>query len=93
VFSKIGFRPALQLSRRGKEIIACDRGRAATFARQERRLQEAAAIARGDRVLDVGCGCGESTRNAARSAAAGWAYGIDIVPQLGTGATRASELA
>jgi ubiquinone/menaquinone biosynthesis C-methylase UbiE len=54
----------------------------AAVAGQERRLQEAAAIASGDRVLDMGCGCGESTRNAARSASAGWAYGIDIVPQM-----------
>jgi SAM-dependent methyltransferase len=54
----------------------------AAVAGQERRLQEAAAIASDDRVLDVGCGCGGSTRNAARSASAGWAYGIDIVPQM-----------
>jgi SAM-dependent methyltransferase len=65
----------------------------AAVAGQERRLQEAAAIASGDRVLDVGCGCGESTRNAARSASAGWASGIDIVSQMVERARlRASEL-
>jgi SAM-dependent methyltransferase len=65
----------------------------AAVARQERRLQQAAAIAPTDRVLDVGCGCGDSTRNAARSASAGQAYGVDLIPQLINRARhRASEL-
>jgi SAM-dependent methyltransferase len=54
----------------------------AAVAGQERRLQQAAAVAPTDRVLDVGCGGGDSTRNAARSASAGSAYGVDIVPQM-----------
>lgn len=40
------------------------------------RLFEAAAIAPGDRVLDVGCGCGETTVAAARLA--GHVRGIDL---------------
>jgi SAM-dependent methyltransferase len=42
------------------------------------RLQAAAAIAARERVLDVGCGNGVSTRDAARSASAGRAVGIDL---------------
>jgi SAM-dependent methyltransferase len=50
----------------------------ASVSRYERRLQQAAAVAGTDRVLDVGCGCGESTRNAARAAASGTALGVDL---------------
>jgi hypothetical protein len=42
------------------------------------RLRAAAAVARGDRVLDLGCGTGQSTRDAARAAAPGHVLGIDI---------------
>ena len=42
------------------------------------RLRAAAAVARGDRVLDVGCGTGQSTREAARAAAPGRVLGIDL---------------
>jgi SAM-dependent methyltransferase len=43
------------------------------------RLHEAAAIAPGDRVLDVGCGCGRTTIDAARAAAPdGTALGLDL---------------
>jgi SAM-dependent methyltransferase len=38
----------------------------------------AAAIAETDRVLDIGCGCGQTTRLAARRAARGSAVGIDV---------------
>lgn len=41
-------------------------------------LLTAAAIAETDRVLDVGCGCGQTTRLAARRAARGTALGIDL---------------
>jgi SAM-dependent methyltransferase len=41
-------------------------------------LMEAAAIGAGDRVLDVGCGCGLTTRTAARAASVGSALGIDL---------------
>jgi SAM-dependent methyltransferase len=41
-------------------------------------LFAAAGISDGDRVLDVGCGCGATTRTAARAAADGGATGIDL---------------
>jgi SAM-dependent methyltransferase len=42
----------------------------------------AAAITEGDHVLDVGCGNGQSTRDAARIAAQGSALGIDLSSQM-----------
>jgi SAM-dependent methyltransferase len=51
-------------------------------ARHYRRLLAAARIASGDRVLDVGCGCGESTRDAARAAASGRALGVDLSARM-----------
>ncbi|MFF8779424.1 class I SAM-dependent methyltransferase [Streptomyces sp. NPDC015140] len=42
----------------------------------------AAAVAPGDRVLDVGCGAGATTRVAARLAAPGHAVGVDISAPL-----------
>jgi SAM-dependent methyltransferase len=53
-------------------------------------LLQAAAVSRGDHVLDVGCGSGESTRDAARSAADGTALGIDLSARM---LARARELA
>ncbi|PZT97679.1 MAG: SAM-dependent methyltransferase [Gordonia sp. (in: high G+C Gram-positive bacteria)] len=41
-------------------------------------LHRACAVGAGDRVLDIGCGTGHSTRQAARTAHAGNAFGIDI---------------
>jgi SAM-dependent methyltransferase len=41
-------------------------------------LMEAAAIESVDRVLDVGCGCGLTTRTAARAASAGSVVGMDL---------------
>ncbi|MFG2475897.1 class I SAM-dependent methyltransferase [Streptomyces fagopyri] len=45
-------------------------------------LFEGAAIAAGDRVLDVGCGAGATTRTAGRLAAHGHAVGVDISAPL-----------
>ncbi len=42
------------------------------------RLLEAAALASTDRVLDVGCGCGQTTRLAAQRTPGGFALGIDL---------------
>lgn len=42
------------------------------------RLLEAAALAETDRVLDVGCGCGQTTRLAAHQAPIGFALGVDL---------------
>src|SRR5437773_4952744 len=64
-----------------------DQGRhfVAENARHERmlethtaRLLEAAKIQRADSVLDVGCGCGETTMRAARAAWRGHALGVDL---------------
>jgi ubiquinone/menaquinone biosynthesis C-methylase UbiE len=55
-------------------------------------LMEAAAILPNDRVLDIGCGNGESTHEAARVAVNGTALGIDISAQMiRTAQTRASR--
>lgn len=53
-------------------------------------LLDTAAIGRSDRVLDVGCGNGESTRDAGRAAAGGSALGIDLSSRM---VERARELA
>jgi SAM-dependent methyltransferase len=45
-------------------------------------LHTAAAVAAHDRVLDVGCGTGVSTRRAARVATAGRALGVDVSEPL-----------
>jgi cyclopropane fatty-acyl-phospholipid synthase-like methyltransferase len=42
------------------------------------RFRAAAGVAPADRVLDVGCGTGQSTRDAARAAVAGSALGVDL---------------
>lgn len=42
----------------------------------------AAGIGEADRVLDVGCGTGQTTRDAARLAAAGSALGVDLSSQM-----------
>jgi SAM-dependent methyltransferase len=46
------------------------------------RLLAAAAIDEGDRVLDIGCGTGQTTRDAARAAAAGSALGVDLSSRM-----------
>lgn len=60
------------------------------LTRYHARLSEVLGIRPGDRVLDIGCGTGRATRDAARVASAGSALGIDVSePML----TRARELA
>lgn len=45
-------------------------------------LLDAARIKPGDRVADIGCGGGETTRRAARRAARGRLLGVDVSQQL-----------
>lgn len=45
-------------------------------------LLRAASVSRSDRVLDIGCGCGATTRAAARSAVDGGALGVDLSRRL-----------
>ena len=57
---------------------------------QADRLFEAAAIAEGEHVLDIGCGCGATTRRAATEATSGSALGVDLSSKM---LARAQELA
>lgn len=59
-------------------------------AAYQRALVARAAVARGDDVLDVGCGNGETTRDAARAAVDGSALGVDLSSRM---LERARELA
>ena len=45
-------------------------------------LRQAYEIGSGDRVVDIGCGAGQTTRDAARLATDGWALGVDISTQM-----------
>jgi SAM-dependent methyltransferase len=54
----------------------------AAVRRHTRRLLDAAGISPADHVLDIGCGCGESTRDAARAAGSGRALGVDLSARM-----------
>jgi SAM-dependent methyltransferase len=53
-----------------------------SVAAYHRELLEAARLDRADRILDVGCGTGQTTRDAARLASAGSVLGIDLSEQM-----------
>jgi SAM-dependent methyltransferase len=62
----------------------------AELRRHDEVLRRAVAVQAHERVLDVGCGAGQTTRQAARTASAGSAFGVDVsAPAIG----RARELA
>ncbi|MGI5420673.1 class I SAM-dependent methyltransferase [Actinomadura luteofluorescens] len=50
----------------------------AELRRHDRILRRAAGVRLHDRVLDIGCGSGRTTRQAARAAGAGSALGVDV---------------
>ena len=63
----------------------------AELIRYNVRLREAAGVRPDDRVLDIGCGTGLTTREAARSATSGSALGVDVSPQMLARARELSE--
>jgi ubiquinone/menaquinone biosynthesis C-methylase UbiE len=63
----------------------------ATIPRHTSTLLAAAAISPHDHVLDIGCGCGESTRLAARTALQGAALGVDLSSRMIERATERSR--
>jgi SAM-dependent methyltransferase len=65
----------------------------AACRRYDPRLIDGAQIAVDDHVLDVGCGAGVSTRDAAQAAAAGHVLGVDLSARLIEEARRRSEVA
>jgi len=50
----------------------------AELARHNAHFRVAAAVGRFDQVLDIGCGAGQTTRDAVRAANSGRAHGIDL---------------
>jgi SAM-dependent methyltransferase len=54
----------------------------AELRRHNQRFRSALRIGPGDRVLDVGCGAGQSTREAARAAPEGSVLGVDVSEEM-----------
>lgn len=54
----------------------------ASVARYQQGFLDAAAITSDDQVLDIGCGTGETTRDAARRATGGSALGVDLSSRM-----------
>ena len=54
----------------------------ATTVPHTRRLIDAARIGAADRILDIGCGCGETSRLAARIARDGCVLGVDLSSRM-----------
>ncbi|WP_046472331.1 class I SAM-dependent methyltransferase [Allosalinactinospora lopnorensis] len=63
----------------------------AELSRYNARLRTAADVRTGDRVLDIGCGTGQTTREAGRSARTGSALGVDLSGPMVDRARRLSE--
>ena len=63
----------------------------AELTRYNVRLRAAAGVRPDDRVLDIGCGTGLTTREAAKSATSGSALGVDLSPQMLDRARELSE--
>ncbi|MFB4263770.1 class I SAM-dependent methyltransferase [Nonomuraea sp. GTA35] len=63
------------------------------LGRYNERLRAAAGVRTADRVLDIGCGTGQNTRDAARSAPSVSALGVDVPGPVVERARRLSEQA
>jgi SAM-dependent methyltransferase len=63
----------------------------AELSRYHVRLRAAAAVRPADRVLDIGCGTGQTTRDAAGTASSGHALGVDVSPRMVDRARQLSE--
>jgi len=63
----------------------------AELSRYNVRLRAAARVRAADRVLDIGCGTGQTTRDAARSATSGSALGVDLSRPMVDRARQLSE--
>ena len=63
----------------------------AELSRYHARLRAAADVGASDRVLDIGCGAGQTTRDAARAASSGSALGVDLSRPMLDRARRLSE--
>ena len=63
----------------------------AELYRYHERLRAAVDIGVGDRVLDIGCGSGQTTREAARAAPSGSALGVDVSAPMLARARRLSR--
>jgi SAM-dependent methyltransferase len=61
------------------------------MARHNEHLRAAAQVRPSDRVLDIGCGAGQTTREAARAAVDGSAVGVDVSAPMLERARRLSE--
>jgi SAM-dependent methyltransferase len=64
----------------------------AELRRYQQRLRAAIDVGSADRVLDIGCGTGQTTREAARAAASGGALGVDLAAPMLAVARRLAEL-
>jgi ubiquinone/menaquinone biosynthesis C-methylase UbiE len=65
----------------------------AELARHHRHLLTAMQVGAIDHVLDIGCGAGQTSRDAARAAVEGSVVGIDISAEMITSARRRSATA
>ncbi|WP_426246672.1 class I SAM-dependent methyltransferase [Nocardioides sp. LHG3406-4] len=61
------------------------------MSRYHVRLRAAADVGSSDRVLDIGCGTGQTTRDAARAATSGSALGVDVSHPMVERARQLSE--
>ena len=67
---------------RGPVVLQCADFYDAELSRHNRHLRAAASVRTHDRVLDIGCGAGQTTRQAALAATQGSAVGVDTSAEM-----------